>query len=236
MASAQTITRIRLPLSSAYLIQGERPILVDTGSPGDLPRLLAALNAKGISAEDLSLVIHTHGHGDHAGSTAALRPLTHAKFAIHPADQQMVRNGRNTLGEMTSLEARVITPFVNKPFPPAECDLILREESSLAPYGVAGSILFTPGHTSGSISISLDEGDVIAGDVLMGGTLGGAIQGHKPHWHYYVSSRSQVIASVRRILDLHPHQIHVGHGGPLAPVEIKKWLDGAIARDGSTRG
>lgn len=32
----------------------------------------------------------------------------------------------------------------------------------------------TPGHSEGSISITLDSGDIIMGDILMGGMMGGA--------------------------------------------------------------
>ena len=70
MTDTPTITRIRLSISTAYLIRHERPVLVDTGAPGDLPRLTAALAAAGVAPADLALVIHTHGHADHVGSSA----------------------------------------------------------------------------------------------------------------------------------------------------------------------
>ena len=37
-ATQATVTRIKLPLANAYLVQGKRPILVDTGAPGDADR------------------------------------------------------------------------------------------------------------------------------------------------------------------------------------------------------
>lgn len=236
MADTPTITRIRLSISTAYLIRHERPVLVDTGAPGDLPRLTAALAAAGVAPADLALVIHTHGHADHVGSSAALRPLTTAPFAIHVLDDFIARSGSNPPSEFTSMEARILLPFVNKPFSPVHCDLLVREEISLAPYGVAGRVIFTPGHTDGSISLWLENGDVIAGDALIGGALGGKLQGSRPKWPYTVTSRRQLLASVRRILAFNPRQIYVGHGGPLAPGDVARWLEQATSHAAATKG
>ena len=52
MTSQTTITRIKLPLANAYLVQGKRPILVDTGAPGDADRIVAALRRAGVAPEE----------------------------------------------------------------------------------------------------------------------------------------------------------------------------------------
>jgi len=54
-----SVVQIRLPLSNAFLIQGDRPILIDTGTPKDGDRILAALAAEGVQARDLALILHT---------------------------------------------------------------------------------------------------------------------------------------------------------------------------------
>ena len=41
------IIKIRLPWSNVHLILGDRPVLVDSGSRGDLVRIVAALHAHG---------------------------------------------------------------------------------------------------------------------------------------------------------------------------------------------
>jgi glyoxylase-like metal-dependent hydrolase (beta-lactamase superfamily II) len=71
-----TVTKIRLRLSNATLIQGERAILVDSGSPGESQAIQKALAQAGVAVSALSLLLHTHGHSDHAGSTAELRRLS----------------------------------------------------------------------------------------------------------------------------------------------------------------
>src|SRR5436305_1860705 len=76
--SATMLTRIRLRFSSAYLVRGDRPVLVDTGGPGEVEKLLAALRKAGVDPRDLSLILLTHGHAYHAGNAAALQRMTGA--------------------------------------------------------------------------------------------------------------------------------------------------------------
>ncbi len=132
------VTKIHLRLSNAYLIQGERAILVDSGSPGEGRAIQKALAQAGVDASDLSLLLHTHGHSDHAGSTAELRRLSGAPAAIHAANVALLRRGRNGPLPPTRLEARMIRPLVDKPFPAVEPDIVFDQELDLAPYGVDG--------------------------------------------------------------------------------------------------
>src|ERR1700739_4036664 len=69
-----TVRVVQLPLSisNAYLLLGDRPVLVDAGRPGEEEKLLHSLHEHGIAPSDLSLVVLTHGHTDHAGSVNAV--------------------------------------------------------------------------------------------------------------------------------------------------------------------
>jgi glyoxylase-like metal-dependent hydrolase (beta-lactamase superfamily II) len=72
------IIKIRLPWSNVHLILGDRSVLVDSGSAGDLVRIVAALRAHGADPKDLAAIVQTHGHADHAGCAASLRDLSDA--------------------------------------------------------------------------------------------------------------------------------------------------------------
>jgi hydroxyacylglutathione hydrolase len=213
---------LRLALPNVFLITGEKAILVDTGGPSDAGRIVAFLEAHGVAPRDLSLILHTHGHWDHAGSTAQLKALTHAPVAIHRGDADLLRQGSNGLIKPTNLMGRLILRFVNRPYPPAEPDLVIDEEISLKGFGVAARIVFTPGHTAGSISIVTEENEVIVGDLLMGGFLGGWILPRRPGLHYFTDNFGQLRASIQKVLALKPRIIHTGHGGPLDPGEVEK--------------
>lgn len=91
-------------------------------------------------------------------------------------------------------------------------------------YGVPGRVVFTPGHTAGSISVVLDSGEAIVGDLLRGGYLGGAIFAGRPGFPYVADNLDENRESITRSLALNPLVVFTGHGGPLAPVRISRWL------------
>lgn len=225
MRTLITITKIKLPLANAYLIQGERAILVDTGAPGDAARIIQALHRANVAPTDLALILLTHGHGDHVGAANEVAAASGAPVALHRADDAMARSGRNVLGTLNGLEARLITPFVDKPFPPVAASLIFDRALDLSPYGVAGRVITTPGHTPGSVSILLDNGDAVVGDLLMGGRLGGALYATQPRLHYYVGDFAQLHASMATVLAAQPQRLLVGHGGPLAADAVRQWWE-----------
>jgi hydroxyacylglutathione hydrolase len=69
-----TVRVVPLPLSisNAYLLLGDRPVLVDAGKPGEEEKLLDSLHQHGIAPSDLALVVLTHGHTDHTGAVNAV--------------------------------------------------------------------------------------------------------------------------------------------------------------------
>ena len=52
-------------------------IVVDTMTPWDGEKLLKALNAEGVSKDDVNFVISTHGHSDHLGNNNLFLKATH---------------------------------------------------------------------------------------------------------------------------------------------------------------
>lgn len=223
MRTPTVITPIKLPLANAYLVQGERALLIDAGAPGDADRILQALRRAKVALTDLALILLTHGHGDHVGAANEIAALSGAPVALQRADDAMARSGRNVLGVLNGLEARLITPFVNKPFPPVAASVLFDAGLDLAPYGVAGRVIATPGHTPGSVSILFEHGDAIVGDLLMGGRLGGALFPSQPQLHYFVENFAQLHASMETILAAQAQRLFVGHGGPLAADEVRAW-------------
>jgi glyoxylase-like metal-dependent hydrolase (beta-lactamase superfamily II) len=211
-------------LSNAYLIKGRKTILVDTGSPREGIKILRALAKLGIEPKDFSLILHTHAHFDHAGSTRELKRWIDVPTAVHEADAAMLARGQMNKLTPTGFEARLLMPFVNQPFLPTKADILIKEEISLKSFGVDGKIIFTPGHTAGSLSVLLNTGEAIVGDLMMGGMLGGALFGNKPHYHYYADDIEAVRASIKKLMDFKPKKFYVGHGGPLDTADVRKFF------------
>ena len=209
------IIKIKLSFSNAYLIKDKKSILVDAGSPNEADKILAAVQKAGVNTKDISLVLHTHGHFDHAGSTAELKRRLGIPVAVHGKDAFMLREGRNGEIKPRNLEARIVKAIVPNSFEACEPDIVLDEETTLTDFGVDGKVFFTPGHTKGSLSVLLGNNEAIIGDVMMGGVLGGALLGTRPNYHYFIDDRNELHASIKKITSWKPSKLYVGHGGPL---------------------
>lgn len=215
---------LRLRYSNAYLVIGDRPVLVDTGSRGDAPRIVAGCDAVGVKVRDLALILHTHVHSDHFGNTADLAAEAGCPVAYHPNDRLLAMRGDNGPLRGVGLRGRVLAKMLSHlPFQGRAADVDADDGLRLDAFGIAGSVLHTPGHTPGSISVVLDSGDAILGDVIMGGWAGGAILPSRPNFHYFADDLSVAMASLDRILDATTGRLFVGHGGPIARDAVARW-------------
>jgi hydroxyacylglutathione hydrolase len=216
---------IKLSYSNAYLIKGRKTILVDTGAPREGVKILRALARFGIEPKDFSLILHTHAHFDHAGSTLQLKRWVDVPTAVHEADAAMLASGRleKPLTAIT-LEGQLLKPFMGVTFAPLKADIVIKDEIALKEFGVDGKVIFTPGHTAGSLSILLNDGQAIVGDLLGGGSFGGNLFPSRPRYHYYADDLEQTRASIKKIMSLKPKRLYVGHGGPLEAEVVKTYF------------
>ncbi len=162
-----------------FLIRGSRPILVDTGLPGNAPKILAALQAEGYKPWDLALIIITHVHTDHFGSAAALAGATGAPVLVHSGEADALTTGATLPAVPASLLGRMLALMIGKhaPAPGLAIKPVIRVDAPyrLDAFGTDGIVIPTPGHTRGSLSVQLATGEVIIGDLVMG-----MFPAHKP--------------------------------------------------------
>lgn len=214
------LIRIKGAISNCYLLLGERPVLVDTGAPGDLKRILAALKAVSLEPEDLALILLTHGHSNHAGCAAELRRRSGAQVALHLGDAPLVRQGRNGILAAQDTLGRVLRPFVDEEFEAFEPDLLFREGIALESYGVKGKVLATPGHTPGSASVVLASGEAIIGDVLRGSFVWP--NKSRPHW--FCNDPESNARSIVRLAREGLLRCHPGAFGSFPGTELGRYL------------
>ena len=231
------VVQVPLQWNNAYLLLGDgdsarRAILVDPGSPGDgdFERLSEALAEHGLGWQDLTLVVVTHGHADHAGGAARVAEASGAPVLAGAADLERLRAGDGGDLPTMGLEARLVRPFVPKTFPPVEPDHTLsatpgRSSLDLRPYGVAGTALLMPGHTAGSLVVTLDGGgrrEAVVGDLFRGGIMGGRVDAHTPHRHYFHDDADRAEAAVGALLDRGVTRFYLGHGGPVSAAAARE--------------
>jgi glyoxylase-like metal-dependent hydrolase (beta-lactamase superfamily II) len=128
----------------------------------------------------------------------------------------MLKTGTNGTVNARNFEAEIYKRILVKPFEPSRPDLIIEEEMPLSDFGVDGKIIFTPGHTRGSISILFGNNEAIIGDVMMGGIIGGNLFPSRPTYHYFFDDFVEIKTSIKKIIEYKPSKVYVGHGGPMS--------------------
>jgi glyoxylase-like metal-dependent hydrolase (beta-lactamase superfamily II) len=141
--------------STISLLQvGSRNIVVDTGPASRRGLLFKALQTRNLAPDDIDTVILTHLHWDHCQNTDLFR---NARILVHPTELDYARNPNR--GDFA------VAWYVAETLDKAKIDLI-SDGDSIAD-GV--SVIDTPGHTKGHISIIVGSGDeeiLLAGDAL----------------------------------------------------------------------
>lgn len=141
---------VRARFDAAYLIvHAGRAAYVDTGTNNALPRLLGALDARGVAREAVDYLILTHVHLDHAGAAGSLmQHLPNARLVVHPRgarhmiDPSVLLEGvRAVYGEETALrDYGVLQPIA------AERVLKTSDGMTLELAGRPLVFIDTPGH------------------------------------------------------------------------------------------
>lgn len=152
------------PSANTVLLLGRRPILVDPGFGADVPELLQWLDAQGVPAQNLSLVVNTHSHCDHAGGNHALQARFGLVIAASAAEALAV-NAR----EPDACRAQ----WLHQPIEAYTVARPLALGDRLATGDSDWDVLGTPGHTKGHVSLfSAELGVLVLGDALHADDLG----------------------------------------------------------------
>ena len=145
---------------NAYLITAANGLtLIDTGSPGSAERLARELTSLGHTLADISQIVVTHAHADHAGGLAELQARTSAAVWMHPRDAALVRSGvamrpstRPTPGLMNRLIYRLTIAQAPRTIAPARVDHEV-EDGAVLPFAGGLRVIHTPGHSAGQIAL-----------------------------------------------------------------------------------
>jgi hydroxyacylglutathione hydrolase len=91
------IDRIKLGITNCYLIRQDGVLLVDCGDAGRGDVFQRISQGLFSGSPHVDLVVLTHGHWDHIGSTPEILRLTGAKLAMHRAERRACPSMRKTL-------------------------------------------------------------------------------------------------------------------------------------------
>ena len=223
-------------ITAGYLIRGDRPCLVETGTAPSAPVVRDALAQLGIGPGDLATVVVTHIHLDHAGGAgdiAAMFPaaqiVVHQRGARHLADpSRLMASARMVYGDALDRLFGVLAPV------PAERIVALGDVGTIDLGG--GRRLdshYSPGHAKHHVGLVDSE----SGDLYVGDAAGmylpetGDLRPGTPPPDF---DHQTALASLRMFAALQPARLLFSHYGPVTPVgqtldraaeEITVWVE-----------
>jgi hydroxyacylglutathione hydrolase len=175
-------------------------VVIDPGD--DTDKILLSLAESSLT---LKYIINTHGHFDHVGGNKRLQGATGAQILIHPLDSHM-------LGSLSSMATAWGLSAEDSPSP----DRTVEDQDTIAFGEITLTVLHTPGHSPGSISLYTD-GHVFVGDALFDGSIG---RTDFPGGDY-----GTLISSIRNKLFVLDDDVavHTGHGPDTSIGKEKKF-------------
>jgi glyoxylase-like metal-dependent hydrolase (beta-lactamase superfamily II) len=223
-------------VTAGYLIEGDSPVLVETGSQSSVPVLLSQLEQLGLGADDLAGVVVTHIHLDHAGGVGDVaRAFPEATVYVHP-------KGARHLADPTRLVAsasRVYGPLLDSlygrldPTPPERIRVL--EDGECIRVGPNRSLVAvdSPGHAKHHVALH----DTLSGVLFAGDAVGvklpdaGVLRPSTPPPDFDLDL---ALDSLRRMSERRPTALALAHYGLLPdPLDVldeaggtlKKWAE-----------
>jgi hydroxyacylglutathione hydrolase len=146
--------------NSYVFISKEHVTVVDTGSGGNASKIVEFVKNQGKEAASIAYIVLTHSDMDHSGSVAELKDLTKAKVAIHRLDAPRLSGEMKLKKGPLGFLFSIMSPFIK--FKPVKPDILLEDSDTIAEL----TVIHTPGHTDGSVSLYLPNEALFVGDAL----------------------------------------------------------------------
>jgi glyoxylase-like metal-dependent hydrolase (beta-lactamase superfamily II) len=125
--------------------------LVDTGLKKAPARIVAGLAAIGKTPQDVTRIVLTHAHIDHAGGAAGVAKLTGAEVTAHSADAPYAAEGSSPPQGTAGFVGRLVSRRPAR-FEPVEVARPLAD-GDLLDVGGGLRVVHTPGHSPGHVSL-----------------------------------------------------------------------------------
>lgn len=212
---------VRARFDAAHLIvHAGRAAFVDCGTSHSVPRLLAALEALGLSPEAVDWLLLTHVHLDHAGGAGELlRRLPRARAVVHP-------RGAPHLSDPTKLVAASIAVYGEARYAqlygeihPIDAARVVAtaDDECLSLAGRELRVLHTPGHAlHHQVYFDTHSQGVFTGDTFGVSYREFDVEGRAfsmPTTSPTQFDPEQLKASVRKIIEYAPRQAFLTHYG-----------------------
>ena len=210
-------------VSNFYAVEENgKTMLIDAGCFLNKPGWTLWTAMAGVDLSNVSLIVLTHGHFDHAGCIHIAKELTGAPILAHPGCETFLKTGKFTPYRPRNAMGQAFYDNVAGPAPldvpePVDIDIPVTEEFDLHPYGFSAKVIPTPGHTLDSVSVVFDSGEAFVGDTILDPFGEGICT------FAVLSLDDEALKeSGKRLLDAGVEKAYSGHGGPFTREQIEK--------------
>ena len=217
-----TVKTLNLGAVNVSLILTDRPVLVDVGFAANAARIERFLEQSGVAQGGLSAIVLTHMHADHVGKARQLADAWGAELLFSETGATAAASGKNAPGEATRAWVALMgrLGLMPREFETLTADRYLHNGDALDVGSVQATVLTTPGHTDHCVSLVLEDGSAIIGDLLMGSP----ITRNRPSIPLLLWDRDAWIASLRRLAGQRWSIAYVGHGQPIDRASFDRFL------------
>ncbi|EPD93584.1 MBL fold metallo-hydrolase [Paenibacillus sp. HGH0039] len=209
-----------MTIHPVILFDQESWTLIDTGMPGSAPAILELARQAGTGELPLRSIVLTHQDIDHIGGLPGILAATggSAPVLAHPGDEDAI-NGTQPMLKMTperlagfleqvpaDVREQFERTFLNPQRP--NVDRTLADGETL-PYGGGLTVIHTPGHTPGHVSLYHSPSKtLIAGDAMI--AKNGELSGPNPT---VTPNMEQALESLKKFAAFDIDRVICYHGG-----------------------
>ena len=214
---------IKFGHSNIYFIKTKNGyILVDAGMPNMGEKLDEEFEKAGVDPKSVQLIIATHGHLDHIGSIAYAQKVTGGKILCHRSTSEHLVNGEAEPAVPQNLFGRLLnflTGLTGSKFEGTRPDILIEDEFDLNEYGISGRIIHTPGHSPSSVSIMLDNGEALIGDLVReqdSGKIGPGM---------FYEDKKVLLESLEKVAAFESRIIYLSHGTQIDNRALRNFIE-----------
>lgn len=210
---------------ATYLIAGDEPVLIETGTANGVSHIMDGLTEVGIEPTELQHAVIGHYHLDHAGGAPALQEAApNATFYLHEAMAEWLTDPDQFEALVSSSAEALGTSFESMGAPETalsrdRLEIVTDDGREVDIGSTTLDLLHTPGHSPDHLSVMLPDAGVLFANEAIGRYYPRADTFHPP-----VTVPSFDIEATRTSIDrlaaLEPDIVTLSHYGTRSDPEI----------------